>query len=245
MSETSRSWWSTAILIGAVVAVALLLFGPLGTRFGVWEYGLGITATLAAAALAAIGLLLGVIAFFVTLARKLPADRPPVAIAVCLCALVLGVMLQQINTAQSVPQIHNISTDIEDPPRFDVVTGLRGPDANPLAYDSAKIGPLQREAYPEVRTLESDVAAGEMFNRAQAALEDMGLEIVNANATAGIIEATATTFWFGFKDDVVVRVRGTDGGSEVDVRSVSRVGLSDLGANARRIRQILGRLASA
>ena len=70
-------------------------------------------------------------------------------------------------------------------------------------------------------------------------LQDLGLEIVNEDTAAGMIEATATTFWFGFKDDVVVRVRATASGSIVDIRSVSRVGQSDLGANAKRIRAIL------
>jgi uncharacterized protein (DUF1499 family) len=70
-------------------------------------------------------------------------------------------------------------------------------------------------------------------------LQDLGLEIVNEDKAAGMIEATATTFWFGFKDDVVLRIRPTANGSIVDVRSVSRVGQSDLGANAKRIRAIL------
>jgi uncharacterized protein (DUF1499 family) len=76
-------------------------------------------------------------------------------------------------------------------------------------------------------------------------LEDLGLEIVAVDEAAGRVEATATTFWFGFKDDVVVRVRSSGAGSVVDVRSVSRVGVSDLGANARRIGQILDGLRGA
>ena len=75
-----------------------------------------------------------------------------------------------------------------------------------------------------------------------AALQDMGLEIVAVDEAGGVVEATETTFWFGFKDDVVVRVRPSGDGSIVDVRSVSRVGLSDLGANAARIMELLGRL---
>ena len=74
------------------------------------------------------------------------------------------------------------------------------------------------------------------------ALEDMGLEIVTVDEAAGLVEATDTTFWFGFKDDLVVRVREANGGSVVDVRSVSRVGMSDLGANAARILALLERL---
>jgi uncharacterized protein (DUF1499 family) len=70
----------------------------------------------------------------------------------------------------------------------------------------------------------------------------MRWEVVAADAAAGRIEATATTPWFGFRDDIVVRIVPADGGSRVDVRSVSRVGKGDLGVNARRIREFLGRL---
>jgi uncharacterized protein (DUF1499 family) len=71
----------------------------------------------------------------------------------------------------------------------------------------------------------------------------MGWEIAEADAAAGRIEATDTTFWFGFKDDVVIRIRpAEDGGSIVDIRSKSRVGMSDVGANAARIRAFRDRL---
>ena len=67
--------------------------------------------------------------------------------------------------------------------------------------------------------------------------------LVAAEAADGRIEATDTTFWFGFKDDVVVRVQPADNGSRIDVRSESRVGKSDVGTNARRIRAYLAKLA--
>ena len=70
-------------------------------------------------------------------------------------------------------------------------------------------------------------------------LNDQGLKIVDVSLEEGRVEATATTFWFGFKDDVVVRVREYEAGSKIDVRSVSRVGASDLGANAARIERFL------
>jgi uncharacterized protein (DUF1499 family) len=73
----------------------------------------------------------------------------------------------------------------------------------------------------------------------------MDWQIVSADTAAGRLEATATTRWFGFKDDVVVRIRPDATGSRVDVRSVSRVGKSDVGTNAARVRTFLARLASA
>jgi hypothetical protein len=75
--------------------------------------------------------------------------------------------------------------------------------------------------------------------------QELGWEIVAVDPAAGRVEATATTLWFGFKDDIVVRVRRADGGAQVDVRSVSRLGGGDLGANAARVRAFLERLETA
>jgi uncharacterized protein (DUF1499 family) len=140
----------------------------------------------------------------------------------------------------SVPVIHNISTDTLDPPTFDKLVAVREAEgANPLAYDAEVLAEQQQEAYPDVMTLASTQSTDQLFAQALSVLQDLGIEVVNEDAAAGVIEATDTTFWFGFKDDVVVRIRDTANGSIVDVRSVSRVGRSDLGANAKRIRAIL------
>ena len=110
---------------------------------------------------------------------------------------------------------------------------------NDLVYGDAdhtaeQMAELQMEFYPDVQTLVSDLTAIEAQTKARTVLEAMGLNIVSVRSH-GLIEATATTFWFGFKDDVVVRIREEGSKSIVDVRSVSRVGQSDLGVNAARI----------
>jgi len=84
--------------------------------------------------------------------------------------------------------------------------------------------------------------AAQAFTAAVQTAEALGWEVVAADPVAGRLEATDTTFWFGFKDDIVVRIRSQPDGSRVDVRSVSRVGRSDVGTNARRIREFLRRL---
>jgi uncharacterized protein (DUF1499 family) len=104
-------------------------------------------------------------------------------------------------------------------------------DADHTAEEMAE---LQIEYYPDVQTLVSDLTAMQAQAKARVVLEAMGLDIVSARSDS-LIEATATTFWFGFKDDVVVRIREEGARSIVDVRSVSRVGQSDLGVNAARI----------
>ena len=88
-------------------------------------------------------------------------------------------------------------------------------------------------------TLESDLSVPEAVAQAALVLAQQGLEVVNVDVDNGRVEAVATTFWFGFKDDLVVRIQPTHTGSKIDVRSVSRVGQSDLGANAARIAKFL------
>lgn len=97
---------------------------------------------------------------------------------------------------------------------------------------------LQHEAYPDIRPLVLPVKSDIAFEKALAAAKKLNWAVADANAGAGRIEATDTTFWFGFKDDIVIRI--TPSGpesSKVDVRSVSRVGRSDIGKNAQRIRK--------
>ena len=114
--------------------------------------------------------------------------------------------------------------------------------ANQAEYGGPEVAAQQRQAYPDVVPLVLEAPADVAFGRALGAARGMGWEIVAADSSAGRIEATATTAWFGFKDDVVVRVTPEDGRSRVDVRSVSRVGMSDVGTNAARIRAYLARL---
>jgi uncharacterized protein (DUF1499 family) len=140
--------------------------------------------------------------------------------------------------ARSVPPIHDITTDTEKPPQFVAILPLRASAANPPGYDP-KVGEVQKGAYPQIRPLALAVPPAAAFARALAAAREMGWEIVAAEEKEGRIEAVATTRWFGFKDDVVVRLTPAAGGARVDVRSKSRVGRSDVGANAKRIERFL------
>ena len=239
----ASSWWAKAILIGAIVAVTMLLVAPLGSRLGLFDLTFALLMLVSAAVPATLGFFLGLIALFVSRKRGFRRDLPMLGISILTCGAVLGFMGLQFLTARSVPPIHNISTDVLDPPEFsEVVVGLRGEGSNPLAYDAPEIAAQQRQAYPAVETLNVESAPEATVDRVVSVLKDMGLDVVNVDREAGIVEATDTSFWFGFKDDVVVRVRPSETGSVVDARSVSRVGVSDLGVNARRIEDILTRL---
>ena len=234
-------WWAQAILIGAVIGAVLLLMGGLGTRLGMWSYNGGFTVASGGILLASAGFFLGVIGYVVALRKGLNRERSSILIALVICTILLVQAGIQMNALASVPAIHNISTDTQDPPAFDALVAVRAAEgANPLVYDANVLAEPQRQAYPWVQTLELPTNSGILLNEAVSVLEDMGLAVVNVSAEQGIIEATATTFWFGFKDDVVIRVRESAvGGSVIDVRSVSRSGQSDLGVNAKRIGTIL------
>jgi uncharacterized protein (DUF1499 family) len=244
-NTVATAWWSKAILIGAIVGAALLPIGALGTRLGIWPFTLGLLLLAAGALLALVAVVLGIVALIVAMRRGRTADRPLLYVALLIAGAITVLMGTQFNTARSVPPIHDISTDVTDVPAFDVVIQTReqlhDPRMNTLEYDAAKLAPLQQAAYPNIKPITSDRDVGASFDRAMDVLTGMGLEIVNADRDAGRIEATATSFWFGFKDDVVVRIRTAGNGSIIDLRSASRVGQSDIGVNAKRIAEFIAR----
>ena len=141
--------------------------------------------------------------------------------------------------AQGLPPIHDISTDTVNPPQFVAILPLRENAPNSAEYGGDKIAVLQKKAYPDIAPLVIDVPPAAAFERALNVTRASGWEIVAAAPLQYRIEATASTLMFGFKDDVVIRITPAGNGSRIDMRSVSRVGRSDLGANAKRIRKFL------
>jgi uncharacterized protein (DUF1499 family) len=148
------------------------------------------------------------------------------------------------STARRVPPIHDITTDIENPPVFQAVMPLRA-DAPNKVERSPELDNQQRKGYPDIAPITLPTPPDQVFDRALAAAQDAGWMIVTADKSSGRIEATDTTRWFGFKDDIVVRLTPWGSGTRVDVRSVSRIGRSDIGTNARRIRNYLAKLRAS
>lgn len=146
------------------------------------------------------------------------------------------------------PPIHDISTNRINPPEFVAVAPLRADAPNTLVYGgSNNMTPEQlieqtNEAYPDLVTQRYDESADVVFEKALAAVDDLGWELVAADTSAGRIEATDTTFWFRFKDDVVIKIDQQGSDTVVDARSVSRVGTGDVGANAIRLRKLFALL---
>ena len=223
-----------------LIALAAMPVGALGSRFGLWRFETGFQFMFTATFVAAAVLVLGIAVLVFALRAGRSAAALPIGIGIAASVVTLGIMGFQYRLATTVPPIHDVSTDRNDPPQFAVLVDARGEHANPLEYSEAT-AEHQAAAYPHIRTARTDLDPAASFAKALTVAEDLGWEIANADRSASLIEATATTFWFGFKDDVAIRIRADNDGSRVDLRSTSRVGLSDLGANAERIAAFLQR----
>ncbi len=181
-----------------------------------------------------------------------------------LAALVIGVALIAYPAylgikASRLPAIYDITTDPIDPPRFDAIARLRPRDANPITYEGLYAAEQQHAAYSDIEPDLTDSTAQEAYDAALKVITKRKWRIVDARppqggqpaapnvrnpaaATAGregIIEAIARTPIMGFRDDVVVRIRATSDGARIDVRSASRYGRHDFGANAARVRNLI------
>lgn len=233
---------SYALALGILAALLLLASGA-GTRLGLWTFRTGFEVMHWAAYVGLAAAAVAVLMLIVPRTRRSGVGK-------LLAALVIGlgvvfVPWNGMRQARAVPPIHDITTDTLRPPAFVAILPLRADAANPATYGGPDVAIAQREAYPDIRTLQLDAAPTQAFARALEVARDMGWEIVAADPASGRIEATDTTFWFGFKDDIVIRVEADGAGSRIDLRSVSRVGKSDVGTNAKRIRAYLGEFAVA
>jgi uncharacterized protein (DUF1499 family) len=232
--------WSLLALGITALSLALLgLAGPahrLGLSLGsayqmvVWTSHIG-----GAAALAAI--VIGVFAYRARSWKRLAVAV--VAIVVGLASFAIG-FVTQIRREHS-PSIHDISTDLDNPPTFTAVIARRADATNRLDR-SPSLVELQRQGYPDLAPVTVQSRPDQTFDRALAAAQSLGWEIVTADKSSGRIEASDTTRWFGFVDDVVVRLTPWGTGTRIDVRSVSRTGVGDAGRNAARIRRFLGEI---
>ncbi|WP_439105930.1 DUF1499 domain-containing protein [Congregibacter sp.] len=237
MSENTSAWirWPSYI---AWFFLAVLAISVLVVRTGNWQQGLLLYAISA--------LLSAVVLAFMAVQSLLPRWRGErmVILKRALPALPGAALLLMAMQAGDVPPIHDIGTDLEDPPVFEEVLNLRGDNSNPIDL-TEEVVEQQRAAYPDLQTLESPRSYTNSYNRALTTARAMGWEIVREDSNAGFIEAVDTTAIMQFKDDIVIRVQTNAEGSLIDMRSVSRVGVSDLGANAKRIRSFMAAFQAA
>lgn len=233
------------LLVSAVALLVILLTGPLGYKFSLVPLQPSLLSVMIALVGGLLVAIVGVVYLVLAIRRNLDRDRNILILALVLGLVPAVIMVPQIVTASALPPIHDITTDTVNPPAFDAILARRANALNKPEYGSGdnwppeKLAAAQKEAYPNVQPLVSALSVNDAVARSEEVLSDMGLEIIAVDDARGLVEGTATTFWFGFKDDVVVRVVSEGEGSRVDVRSKSRVGQGDLGANAARITEFL------
>lgn len=226
----------------AVVAALMLLSAGFGSRLGIWGFRTGFTILRYGAYAGAAASVAAVAAVIVSLRRRRFAGALLGFLALAMGSAAVAVPVSWQLDARRVPRIHDITTDVDNPPQFVAILPLRRNATNPATYGGTEVAIKQRQAYPDVKTLILPFPEKEAFARALETARSMGWRIIADDPAQGRVEATDTTFWFGFTDDIVVRITAAGERSLVDVRSVSRVGISDVGTNARRIRAYLHKL---
>lgn len=226
--------------VAAACAAADLLSG-LGYRAGWFALG----PALQAMRVSTIAALVTFLATLGVLLMALRAEAPQAAVVAGFAALlalcVAGPPVYLWRQGQVLPRIHDVSTDTVNPPAFEAVLPLRRGARNPAHYDP-RTAAAQQAGYPDIAPVALGLPPARAMVLATQAAREMGWRIVADDPAALRLEATATTPLFGFQDDVVIRITPSASGSRVDIRSLSRVGGSDFGANAKRIRAFAERL---
>ena len=219
--------WTGYLAITMLVALPVAV---LTVRSGAWQQGLMLYSLSCLGA----SLLLLSCAVLLLLPR-FAAWRKAIAGSALLALPGTLLLLSVIASRGDYPPIHDISTDTDNPPEFTLADQQRGAGANTLEIKPETIS-QQQTAYPDLQTIVSNLTLDEAFDRAVQVATAMGWDIYNHDRNTGVIEAVDTTAIMAFQDDIVIRVRTNAQGTLLDVRSVSRVGVSDIGANAKRIR---------
>ena len=220
---------SSYLAVGVSGCIVLI---PLAHRLGVLPLGVAFVGF-------AVGVIIGFVSALVigvSLIRTgIDSSKSFPTIALCIVGCVVAVPLMSMLSAVGAPAIHDITTDVLDPPQF--IEAVQYVTPGRTVYGGDQVASQQREAYPDIVPIMVAEAPDVAFSLALEVARDMGWENIVSNAGEQRIEATDTTWWFGFVDDIVIRIRSEEIGSRIDVRSLSRVGVGDLGANAARIRR--------
>lgn len=229
------------LLYLSLIVAAVFLMSGYGYQWNLWELGFGFT-LLRYGAYASIALF-GVTLVSLWFLRKSGFKAITyLVIVLFLSGAATGTALYWQQRAQSAPPIHDISTDLEDPPAFVAMVRLREDAPNPPEYAGEETAEAQREAYPDIQPLFLDHDLQSVMDEAVMLVMGRRWDLVAINRQEGRIEATEKLGWFGFKDDVVLRFTESEGGTRVDMRSKSRIGRGDVGVNARRIDRFLSDL---
>jgi uncharacterized protein (DUF1499 family) len=239
-----------ALSVGGVAVAAI---AAVGTGMGLWSYGAGLGALRYALPAAVAGGVLAIVAWIIGRRQRVRTGWLN-ALALVTALLFAGYLGNMIITARSLPAIHDVATNLDELPQFSRL-GVRADNLDKIPdqgrAELKALAPeerwkaLHRQAYGDLQPLRLAAPPVQVLQRAEQLARERGWAVAGVDPAAGTLEATATTLFFRFKDDVVVRVRPDPerpGGSVVDMRSISRVGGSDIGVNAKRVRRFLADL---
>jgi uncharacterized protein (DUF1499 family) len=216
---------------------ALLFFGaPLLVQLGAVAPFVGFRTFLLGGLLAILALLLGLVALFTTRPATGRAGRGLALVASGVGAALLAAIVVAARPGIGVPPINDITTDPENPPQFSALADENA--GRDMSYDHPAMAAATRSGYPDLAPIALSTDVADTVERVKVAMEGFGWNVVRVDVASGEVEATDTSRVWRFVDDIVVRVRPRPDGSRVDVRSKSRDGQGDLGANAARIRQL-------
>lgn len=245
--DEPRSGFAILALLLALGALLALLLAPIGYKQEWWDYGYALQTLMKYSAFAAIAALtLAIMGVGHTWFGSNHRGMPLALAAIIIAGATLATPVKQLAKFKSVPVIHDITTDSQNPPAFEASVAVRGENqANSTAYGGEELAKAQSCAYDSIAPLTTRKDPETTYPIALELVKQRGWTILATESRRGRIEAVDTSRWFGFNDDIVIRIERTETGSRIDMRSSSRVGQSDLGVNAARIEGFLTTLAKA
>ncbi len=231
----------------AIVALLMLAAGPIGWRAGWWRYGLAFTTLMPWAAYVGLAAIAVSALALIFTARSVARGAIVLAVLGLLIGGTAAYFPWHWNSQRGLyPPFNDITTDLDNPPSLAFSEEARRAEhASSAAYGGPGVAALQKKSYPDIAPAMLDLPPAKVFDRALSVAKARGWTIVKADASAGSIEADDTSRWFGFTDDVAIRVTPSGNGSRIDIRSGSRQGRGDFGVNAARVRAYLAALRGA
>jgi uncharacterized protein (DUF1499 family) len=228
-----------------IAGLVIFFAAPAMIQLGVLEPFVGFRIFLLGALSGLLALLLGLIGLYLTRASAYREGRGRALLGSVLGALVVGATLASAGPGLGVPPINDITTNPDDPPAFAAALEDPGNQGRDMSYPGADFAAQQRAGYPDLAPIAVSMPPSEVLARVGTLFEANGWRVSRSDPASGTVEGTDTSKIFRFVDDIVVRVRAQGDGSLVDVRSKSRVGRGDVGANAARIRKLRDALTQA
>ncbi|MCC5933875.1 MAG: DUF1499 domain-containing protein [Balneolales bacterium] len=242
-SSAFSSWYfSTLFGLTALTALAFA-FSGYGYNWGIW----GLSTAFAVLRISGYMLIVFGIAgllslYFANRSRSRGLHLSYTLLTVLLSVTAVSIALYWQAQVNNNPFLHEVSTDTQNPPAFDAILPLRADAPNPPEFGGDAVAMLQRAAFPDLITIYLPHPKQRVYDEAVSLIGARGWDLVAGNYETGLIEATEKLPWFGFKDDVVIRLVSDNGRTVFDMRSKSRIGGTDLGVNAKRVQRFMADL---